>query len=489
MRGIRKVSLEGINELKVNGVSADSRAVKKGEAFVCLRSMQDGGEAYVNEALSRGAVAVITDKSFSLSDNSDKHVSVENVRSAYAKMLSAVYGEPSRGMKMIAVTGTNGKTTVTKMIESVLKADGKRCAVIGTLGASFEGEDTPISTMTTPDPDVLYRLLRSYADRGAEYVVMEASSHALALNKLDGIVFDIGAITNMTAEHLDFHGNMDNYFCAKASLFDLCKKGVFLTDDYYTVEMYGLARCERVSCSVKGAEADYKAENIGYSFENGTIFSVLHRGCSFPLHSAIPAEFTVSNALLAFSVLTELGVRADVIYKGIASLSGVDGRMQRLDVDADFTVLIDFAHTPDAISKILTSVRGIKRRNGRIVTLFGCGGDRDKTKRSLMGAVASHLSDFVIVTSDNSRSEEPSEIIDQIMVGFDKSCPHARIDSRAEAIEYAILNAEKDDMILLLGKGHERYEIGKMGAVPFSEEEIVRAALKKRRNGGENSLC
>ena len=468
-------------EMSVKGISADSRKTEKGELYVCLKDKKGGGEAYIKEAVARGAAAVICDET--LFDTVEKVpcFSVKDPRSAYAKILSKALGEPSKRMKMIAVTGTNGKTTVTKMIESILKAAGKRVAVIGTLGAQLDGRVTPLGTMTTPDPEILYPLLKSYADEGAQYVIMEASSHALALSKLDGITFDIAAITNMTAEHLDFHGNMDGYFTAKSRLFERCKSGVFLCDDYYTVEMYKKATCRKVSCSVKRSDTDYYAENVGFSFENGTILSVNKNGSAYPLHSDITAEFTASNALLAFAVASELGIRPDIIYKGIAMLKNVEGRMQKIETDADFSVFIDFAHTPDAFSKLLGSIRQLRKRNERIVTLFGCGGDRDKSKRSLMGAIASRLSDMVIITSDNSRSEEPCDIIDGIMQGVDKSRPHVRIEDRKKAIEYAVRNAEKGDIILLLGKGHEKYEIGKNGSRYFSEEDIVKEALAERR--------
>ncbi|MBR2474553.1 MAG: UDP-N-acetylmuramoyl-L-alanyl-D-glutamate--2,6-diaminopimelate ligase [Clostridia bacterium] len=472
-----------IDGIYVTGIKSNSRDVLPGNAFVCLKGCKKNGEDYTAEAIRRGAKVIICDKTCGKCDKNAVFVRVPSVRSVYAKMVSAMYGNPSRGLKIIAVTGTNGKTTVCQMIASAICESGKRCAFIGTLGAFFEGKRTSLDTMTTPDPEVLYALLKEYKDGGAEYVVMEASSHALSLGKLDGLTPEIAAITNLTAEHLDFHGNMDSYYEAKKILFERAKKGVFLCDDFYTVKMYDEASCEKVLCSVNGNEAKYRAENIGYSFENGTVFTLVKGESRLPLHSPIPAEFTVSNALLASAVLSELGFDDISIYRGLASLRLVKGRMERVASDGEISVFIDFAHTPDALSKLLNSVRRIRRSEQRIVTLFGCGGDRDRTKRSLMGAVASRLSDFVIITEDNSRSEEPSAIIDEIMLGFDKSCPHVRIENRKKAIEYAVMNAEKGDIILLCGKGHETYEIGKNGAVPFSERDIVTQALKMRKKG------
>lgn len=479
--GVKYTIGEKIEDIEVSGACADSKAVKPSEAFFCIKGAKSDGAKYINEAIRRGASAIITEDE-KTNVNGCNVIVVKNVRSAYATALSRIHGSPSDKMKMIAVTGTNGKTTVCAMISSALNLSGRACATIGTLGAGFNGSTVSLSSMTTPDPELLYALLEEYAEAGARYVVMEASSHSLALNKLDGIRFDIAAITNMSAEHLDFHGNMEEYYSAKRSLFDRCEKGVLLCDDFYTKKMCDEITCKYVTCSVNDTECDYYAENAGCSFENGTVFTMVGKFGSLPLHSDIPTEFTVSNAMLAATVLKEIGLNGDEIYRGISALKGVDGRMERIETHRDFSVFIDFAHTPDALFKLLKSVRAQKRTDERIVTLFGCGGDRDKSKRSLMGAVASHLSDMVIVTADNSRSEDTSQIIGEILSGIDKSKAYIRIDDREKAIEYAIMNAGSGDIILLCGKGHETYEIGKNGKRPFSEKEIVKKALIKRKN-------
>lgn len=475
--------IDGIaeNSQEVNGVSADSRGVKNGEAFFCIRGTKTNGAGYIDEAIKNGATVIVSDEKLPTTPSVVRSVTVKNVRSAYAVACSRMYGEPSRKMKMIGVTGTNGKTTVCSMIESALLAAGKKCAVIGTLGARFEGKFTSLSTMTTPDPEVLYALLYEYSNKGAEYVVMEASSHSLAQSKLDGIYFDVGAITNVSAEHLDYHKNMQDYCIAKQSLFERSRGGVFLCDDFYTTEMYNCAKGKKIACSVKDKRYQIHAERVGFDFENGCILTVKDGTETVTLHSPIPASFTPSNVMLAYAVLKTLGIKNEHIHNGIASLKCVQGRMERVTTGRDFSVFIDFAHTPDALSRLLSGIKLMKRQGQRIVTLFGCGGDRDKTKRSLMGAIASRLSDFVIITSDNSRSEEPQDIIDEIMGGFDKSCPHVRIDDRRQAIEYAVLNAESGDIILLCGKGHECYEITKCGKRDFCERKIVTEALRKRK--------
>jgi UDP-N-acetylmuramoyl-L-alanyl-D-glutamate--2,6-diaminopimelate ligase len=275
---------------------------------------------------------------------------------------------------MIGVTGTNGKTTVVNMIAAALRKSGRRVATVGTLGVSFEGYGTLADGMTTPDPEVLYPLLAELKEKGAQDVVMEASSHALELCKLDAVAFDLGAITNMSAEHLDFHGNMDRYYQAKKKLMEKSKKAVFLTDDYYTSKMYSEADGKkRVSCSCTKNDADCTVREVSCNFRDGASFTAVKNGKAISVKSPIPTFFTVSNALLAYTALCELGVSEKDITEGIASLQSVDGRMERIETGLDFSVYVDFAHTPDALSALLKAVRHMKGPEGRIVTLFGCG--------------------------------------------------------------------------------------------------------------------
>ncbi len=467
-------------DLTVSEIISDSKRVTPGCLFICLKGLRHNSHDFIGEVIKRGALAVICDNNCSYVSKNAFIIHVNNPHSAYSKILSNAYKIKEKGLKIIAVTGTNGKTTVTHMIHSALTALGKRTALIGTLGGFFENEQHSVGTMTTPNPELLYPLLARFADLGAEYAVMELSSHALALCKADGLFFEVGAITNITPEHLDFHGNMECYTKEKSKLFTLCKTGVFCIDDEYTSKIYSEATCEsKLSCSISNPNADIFAENISLMGTKGSSFDASYKNKKTNILSSLPGSFTVSNALLAFSVLSSLGFEPNEVSKGIASLKNVRGRMEVLPINADFSVIIDFAHTPDAISKLLQSVHSMRRHGERIVTLFGCGGDRDASKRSLMGAIASQLSDFVIITSDNSRSESVSKIIKQIMSGFDNKCPHICIDDRREAIEYAIKNAMKGDIILLCGKGHEEYEIDSNGIHHFSERETVFNALMK----------
>ena len=483
LKGIEYRLSEYKNEkIYVTGVAHDSREVLPGNIFICIKGKKNDGFSYIKEAEKRGARVIICENTYNYKLKNAVFVTVKNIRKTYAQVISNMYGNPSEKMKIVGVTGTNGKTTVCLMIAAGIKAAGKKCAVIGTLGAYFEGKKTDTDTLTTPDPELLYKLLKEYADAGAEYVVMEASSHSIELDKLEGIQFACGAITNLTPEHLDFHGNMENYYKAKKKLFERCDAGVFMIDDEYTSKMYREAKCRiRSSCSVEIPSSDYYCRINFCSLAKGCNLTITHCGKSAEYFSPVPAEFTASNVLLAAAVLDCLGIKSADAVKGIASLDNIPGRMEKIGTDGDFEIYIDFAHTPDALEKLLTGINHLKRDGQRVVTLFGCGGDRDKSKRQIMGKVASALSDLVIITSDNSRSEKTSDIIKEIEKGVDKSKPYLIIENREKAIEYAVDNAAEGDIILLCGKGHENYEIDMKGKREFSEKEIVQRLLKENK--------
>ncbi len=468
-------------DIYVTDIITDSREVTPKSLFICLKGCKSDGHNYIREAEKRGAEVIVCSEKCRYKSEKALMIRVESPRSVYGRIWRNAARKPDKRLKIIAVTGTNGKTTVSTMIYTALNAAGRKCALIGTLGGYFNGEKTSLDTMTTPDPEKLYPLMGRYADMGAEYAVMEASSHALSLGKLDGMDFFIGAVTNLTPEHLDFHGNMAEYCKAKSLLFKKCEKNVFCTDDSYVTEMYEKAVGEKKSVSIRNREADFFADNILLDGISGVSFDFNFKGGRAHIKSDIPGEFTVSNALLSAVVLKELGLSLKEIENGIFSLQGVKGRMERLPTDTDFSVFIDFAHTPDALQKLILTVNKFKKNGQRTVTLFGCGGDRDKSKRSLMGAIASRLSDFVIVTSDNSRSEKTEAIINDIMTGFDRKCPYKVIYDRREAISFAVENAGKGDIILLCGKGHEEYEIDGSGIKPFSVRVIVYKALSKKK--------
>ncbi|MBQ9117243.1 MAG: UDP-N-acetylmuramoyl-L-alanyl-D-glutamate--2,6-diaminopimelate ligase [Clostridia bacterium] len=492
-------------EIEITDITDNSVECGRGCLFVCIKGAKNDGHEFIADALKGGAAVIVFEKErieeirgITASNPYIYFIMVENARSAFAKMCAAYYGIGGSSVKIICVTGTNGKTTVSTIICRALCACGKHAALLGTLGGYFEGESYSSGTMTTPDPKLLYRIIASFVERGAEYVVMEASSHALALDKLDGLDIYLGVFTNLTPEHLDFHGSMDEYGAAKAKLFEKCRSGgVFFSDDPYCARMASaLGEGKKtVFCSLRDENADYFAIDVRWLGENGVKYSVLHgnsQGNGLKRHTSrteifcgIAGSFSVGNSLLAFAVLHELGVPAVCAAGGIISQGGVRGRMERLALPekTGFSVFIDFAHTPDALSKTLRSVREFADREQRITVLFGCGGDRDRSKRSLMGAIASRLADMTVLTSDNSRSESAEAIISEILSGFDRSKPYKIIIDRREAIRYALSTATKGDIIMLCGKGHEEYEIVGDRVIPFSERDIVAEFFRETKDG------
>lgn len=457
----------------ISSVTCDSQKVQPGGAFVCVAGLQKNGHAYIGEAVSAGAKLVV------LSDTSAidyvkalgiGYAFTPSPRRSAAVMCSNLSGRPAERLKIFAVTGTNGKTTVTKMLESIYKHYGAKTGVIGTLTGK----------LTTPDPEELYPILKNMADTGATHVFMEASSHALALEKLAPIKFDYGIFTNLTPDHLDFHGTMESYFLAKKKLFDMCYVGVINYDDPYSRRIAETCYAKTVTFSAKSEEADFYAANIKLLGAGGIDYELRTHNKMARIRSVIPGKFTVFNTLAAASCAMYDGVPTEAIRNALTAFRGVKGRLEKIPLPHnDYSVFIDFAHTPDALENVLRTVRGFIPSDARLTVLFGCGGDRDRTKRKIMGAIASRLADFVIVTSDNSRSEDPSDIISEILRGIDKEKPFAVIEDRREAIRYAIRNAEKGECIILSGKGHEEYEINSNGCFPFSEREIVLECIKE----------
>ncbi|NLK39716.1 MAG: UDP-N-acetylmuramoyl-L-alanyl-D-glutamate--2,6-diaminopimelate ligase [Clostridiales bacterium] len=392
---------------------------------------------------------------------------------------------------MIAVTGTNGKTSTSFMLRAIFEQAGYKTGLIGTVRCLIGDREyrlpddatdaDNLQTMTTPDPELLYRILREMADEGVQVVILEASSHALALSKLDPIHFRGGIFTNLSPEHLDFHSNFEDYLSSKARLFSMCDIGVFNIDDIYVSHVMQKAPCRRVTCSTTLA-SDYRASEIEGRLLDGVEYKLVNRQRTFKIKSMIPGLFTVYNTLVAAAMALEMGVDFLTVKSALQKLPGVDGRLERVYLHgAPFSVFIDYAHTPEAMKNLIETVRGFCGDDQRIVVLFGCGGDRDKGKRAPMGKIASKLGDFAIITSDNSRSEPPAAIIRDIMQGVDKKRPHMVIENRREAIEYTIKNARPGDVILLVGKGHETYEINSSGKHPFNERGIVEAAYRSRR--------
>ena len=495
----RSPQFHNIGDFEITDISSDSREIIKGSLFVCIKGRENDGHRYIGDAIKAGASAVLTekggdfDRSLFEGEDAPVHFEAENTRRALAFLFDAWYSHPAKNMKLIAVTGTNGKTSVTFMLRSIFEAAMIKTGLIGTV-CSYSGDERLTirsrdskANMTTPDPRELYHMLSVMANDGTEAVFLEATSHALALEKLAPLHFEAAVFTNLTPDHLDFHGTMENYFEAKKKLFSMTETAIINCDDPYGERMALAAEesgCRNIRrCTLDNRKrADYLAANAVHMGADGIEY-MLSSVCSvFRIKSPIPGRFTVINTLQAASCALEMGIDPGRIQDALRHMKGIDGRFERvkLCMGADFSVFIDYAHTPDALENLLLTVRDFRKTGQRIVLLFGCGGDRDRSKRAPMGRIASMLADFVVVTSDNSRSEAPSAIIADIMVGFDYTRAHAVvIEDRASAIEYIIANAMKGDIILLAGKGHEEYEIDVNGKRPFSEKKIAQDAAKK----------
>ena len=485
---------EGISDVEITEIVTDSRRVSFGCMFVCLCGGTADGHRYIREALLRGAVAIVVEKGTDVELPRElPYVSVveyENTRRAAAILYSAWYGHPSRRLKVVGVTGTNGKTTVTHMLKSIFEGALYKCGVIGTVYSSsgerriFAHPDDPLANMTTPDPCQLYRLLAFMAADKVDYVFMEVSSHALKLCKVDAVEFDTAIFTNLTSDHLDFHKTIDDYAESKAKLFQRAKRSLINGDDAHSafMERRASGRVYKYSAKPNGGINDFCAERVINNGIRGINYTLRSKNTIMKLSSPIPGDFTVYNTLCASACALLHGISPYVICNALSGETGVAGRMEKvkLNENVDFSVFIDYAHTPDALENLLRSVNRFKSEGQRTVLLFGCGGDRDKTKRPIMGRIAGELADLVIVTSDNSRSENAEDIISEIIGGFsENSCPFETIVDRREAIDFALKNARSGDVILLAGKGHEKYEIDSNGKREFDEKSIVAELVRK----------
>ena len=472
-----------VENVEINAVKSNSEKIEKGDLFVCVKGLHLDGHDYIQKAIDRGAAAVISERP---TECAVPVVVIENTRRALPLLCDAVLGFPSKRLKLVAVTGTNGKTSVTYMLRAIFNAAMYKTGLIGTVrcycGESVldGGNGNPLANMTTPDPEELFALFKKMADEGVEYVFMEASSHALALDKLEGLRFEAAVFTNLTPEHLDFHKDMEEYFLAKSRLFEKSKRCIINTDDPYGKRLIEAFRQRSVGCSAIRKCCDYFAGDIKELGIEGNRYRMVAPTRQFVIRTPLVGGFNVMNTLEAAACAVELGVAPQSIMSALAVMNGVEGRLERvrLGVITDYSVFIDYAHTPDALYNLLETLCKIRRCGERIVLVFGCGGDRDKSKRRKMGEIAARYADKLIVTSDNSRSEKPADIISEIVAGIG-SFEHTVIEDRAKAIEYAIKNAQTGDLIVLAGKGHEEYEIDALGKHPFSEKNIAAEAAQK----------
>lgn len=479
LRNLDVLDASAAMDMEIGGVSYDSRKTQPGDLFVAIRGFESDGHKFIPAAMARGAAAVLCEEAPS---DGTPYVRVADCRKGLAYVSREFFGDPAKEMTLIGITGTSGKTTSSYLIKHMLemKLDAK-VGLIGTNG-NMIGSECLHSDHTTPESYELHKLFRRMADEGCTHVVMEVSSHALALERVAGIEYDVGVYTNLSQDHLDLHGTMEEYAAAKRLLFRQCKLGCLNADDKWTDFMLNGATCKAMTFSAESDSADLTAKDIRLS-ATGVRFAAVYKDELALTRLAIPGNFSVHNALGAIAVGLSLGISLADCCDAMASAKGVKGRVEVVPTDGDYSIIIDYSHKPGALETVLQTLRPVVK--GRLVCLFGCGGDRDKVKRPIMGAIAADNSDFVIVTSDNPRTEEPEEIIREIVAGMkNKRTPKKVICDREEAIHWAIDNARPGDVILLAGKGHEDYQVVGHEKRHMDEREIVADWLEKRKQRG-----
>ncbi|MFZ5975480.1 MAG: UDP-N-acetylmuramoyl-L-alanyl-D-glutamate--2,6-diaminopimelate ligase [Bacillota bacterium] len=472
----------GETDIEITDVVYDSRQAIDGCVFFCIKGIQADGHDYAAAAVERGARAVVVQHGLELPKDVTQ-VSVKDSRDAMALMSAAFFGNPARAMTMVGVTGTNGKTSTTYMVKSILESAGQKVGLLGTI-TNMIGDERIHTERTTPESVDLHRLLKRMRDEGVHTVVMEVSSHSLKLKRVAGITFDVAAFTNLTQDHLDFHGNWEDYFASKKILFRMCKSAVINLDDAVSQKMV-----EGRDYPVTGFGIREQAHVMAQSIEitpRGVRFMLRIGGQTLPVNLRIPGLFSVYNALAAAGIAHVLGATANNIITGLEKLQNVSGRFEVLDTHGrDVTVILDYAHSPDGLDNVLNSIKEFAR--GRIITMFGCGGDRDRGKRPLMGEIAGRYCDFCVITSDNPRTEQPMDIINDIIEGMRRTaCEYVVIENRLEAIEYTLKQARNGDVVLLAGKGHEDYQEIHGVKFHFNDKEIVEEFYAKLDAGQIN---
>lgn len=461
------------DDIEIDGIFSDNRkAMGEGSLFVALKGAKFDAHDAVPELYKKGVSFFVTERDCGVPNQ----VIVENSRLALSRLWANWYNNPEKEMKFIGVTGTNGKTTTTTVIKKLLEGFSHKCGLIGTCGNEI-GNELIHAERTTPEPDEFFALLRRMADEDCEYVIMEVSSQGLCQYRLGDVFFEVAVFTNLTQDHLDVHGSMENYYQAKKLLFERCHSALINIDDSYGKRLIGEISCPKFSFSTDDYSADFSAQGIKL-LSSGSEFWYSARKKVFDTFIRLPGSYNVSNCMAALAALELLGIEGNESVPAIREVMGVRGRCEVVPTGRDFTVILDYAHTPDALVNILKNVGEYAK--GRVVCLFGCGGNRDAKKRPLMAKAAAKNADFLIVTSDNPRDEDPHTIITEIIAGLEgEICEYIEIDDRRKAIYWAVENARKDDIIVLAGKGHEDYQILKGGVkIHFDEREVVSEALK-----------
>ncbi len=470
--------ISGDPDVEISGVQYDSRKATPGSLFVCIVGFKTDGHLFAPEAITKGAAAVLVEKIVDVPAGVVV-IQTSNTRKALAVLARNYYGKPDRALRVIGVTGTNGKTTTTHLIKAILEEAGKKTAILGTLYAKIGQIEMDLGR-TTPEALEIEEFMSLCCREKAEYVVMEVSSHALDLHRVDEIQFNAAVYTNLTQDHLDYHQDMEHYLQSKIKLFKMVDGedsfSIINADDQYADYFIEAAGDQYHTYGVD-QPADVQASELSFSLK-GSSFKFNYQGKAVSLNMQLIGRFSVYNALAAIAYAVAEGVETKVIKKAIEKVQGVSGRFEQVPSGRDFTVIVDYAHTPDGLENILKTSRQIVEN--RLITVFGCGGDRDRTKRPLMGEIAARYSDFCVVTSDNPRSEEPEAIIADIIPGLDRveNSRYAIIVDRREAIRHAINFGKKGDLIIVAGKGHETYQLVKDKVLEFDDRKVAAEFLK-----------
>ncbi|MFH1549486.1 MAG: UDP-N-acetylmuramoyl-L-alanyl-D-glutamate--2,6-diaminopimelate ligase [Planctomycetota bacterium] len=478
LKHIRYLGIADFRDIEIGDVVNDSRHVHPGDVFVAIRGIREDGAKYASDAAARGAVAVVAEGPVE-GINGMPLIVVDDARIALSGLSAAAHDHPSTKLEIIGITGTNGKTSVSLLIRSILKAAGIEAGLLGTISYDTGLYALP-APITTPESSDIQRYLAQMAACGLTHAVMEVSSHALAQGRVRDVDFDAGVFTNFSAEHLDYHGDIENYFDAKAELFRMLKPeahGIINADDpraarlaaqtRAAVTQYGLEHSAPVSARIRG---------VGMT---GSDYTLLLDDRAIPVSSPLPGRHNILNALAAAAVCLRLGIDAGDIRDGIEAVRAVPGRLERVEAGQPFDVFVDYAHTEDALNTVLAGVRPLVR--GRLITVFGCGGDRDRSKRAPMAAAAERWSDRVVLTSDNPRSEDPPAIIEEIRAGFSSSADYVIEPDRAAAIEAALQTAQPGDLVLIAGKGHETVQKFADGEIPFDDRAVALRVLEEKK--------
>ncbi len=478
---IDTIKILGNIEQDITGIYYDSRKAVPGSIFICITGLKTDGHQYITQAVENGAVAVVVEKEGFYIDGIT-FIQVSDTRQVIAFLAANFYKKPSEDLRVIGVTGTNGKTTVTHLIKAILEEHGCKTAIIGTLYAKV-GDTEKEFGHTTPESIDIEEFIRLSLEEGSYYLVMEVSSHALDLHRVDGIDFDVAVFTNLTQDHLDYHEDMNSYKNAKLKLFTMLKGkenqfSVINADDKWAPFFIEKAGKKAITYGLSN-KADVQATNIETSLK-GSSFTVKYQEKSWDVKIKLIGMFSIYNVLAAISFALGEKINPEIIKSALEKVAGVPGRFETVNCGQNFSLVVDYAHTPDGLENILKTGRQVVEN--RLITVFGCGGDRDKTKRPLMGEIAARLSDFCVVTSDNPRSEEPETIIADIIPGLEMviDSRYAIIADRREAIKHAIYLAREGDLVIIAGKGHETYQLVKEQVLDFDDRKIAAQVIKEK---------